>query len=123
MTDFIIKTLPYDLTSNVGLALVGQYLKRLNISAHADAKFPVGPGAVTQRDGIRGNPTWIEVGAAFPNPKRLKVIIWIEDKPRFPMVISGLLESKNFCITGLVTGYKGVAQIVLRDAGQLSLSQ
>jgi len=26
MTDFIIKKLPYDLTSNAGLALVGQYL-------------------------------------------------------------------------------------------------
>ena len=25
MTDFIIKKLPYDLTSNAGLALVGQY--------------------------------------------------------------------------------------------------
>ena len=29
MTDFIIKKLPYDLTSNAGLALVGQYMKRL----------------------------------------------------------------------------------------------
>ena len=27
MTDFIIKKLPYDLTSNAGLALVGQYMK------------------------------------------------------------------------------------------------
>jgi hypothetical protein len=27
MTDFTIKKLPYDLTSNAGLALVGQYLK------------------------------------------------------------------------------------------------
>lgn len=31
MTDFIIKKLPYDLTSNAGLALVGQYFKRLGI--------------------------------------------------------------------------------------------
>ena len=33
MTDFIIKKLPYDLTSNAGLALVGQYVKRLGVSA------------------------------------------------------------------------------------------
>ena len=33
MTDFIIKKLPYDLTSNAGLALVGQYVKRLGISS------------------------------------------------------------------------------------------
>ena len=50
MTDFIIKKLPYDLTSNAGLALVGQYLKRLNISARIDAKFPVGPGAIANSD-------------------------------------------------------------------------
>lgn len=32
MTDFIIKKLPYELTSNAGLALVGQYMKRLGVS-------------------------------------------------------------------------------------------
>jgi len=78
---------------------------------------------VAQKEGIRGNPTWIEVGAAYPNPKRLKVVIWIEDKPRFPMVMPGLLDGQNVCITGLVTDYKGVAQIVMRDVEQLSLSQ
>jgi len=50
MTDFIIKKLPYDLTSNAGLALVGQYLKRLNISARIDGKFPVGPRAISNSD-------------------------------------------------------------------------
>jgi hypothetical protein len=34
MTDFIIKKLPYDLTSHAGLALVGQYMKRLGIRAN-----------------------------------------------------------------------------------------
>ena len=32
MTDFIIKKLAYDITSDAGLALVGQYMKRLEIS-------------------------------------------------------------------------------------------
>jgi hypothetical protein len=42
MTDFIIKKLPYDLTSNAGLALVGQYFKRLDIGKSLDRKFPIG---------------------------------------------------------------------------------
>ena len=29
MTDFLIKRLPYDLSSHAGLALIGQYLKRI----------------------------------------------------------------------------------------------
>ena len=50
MTDFIIKKLPYDLTSNAGLALVGQYMKRLGLSARVDRKFPVGIGGIANSD-------------------------------------------------------------------------
>lgn len=50
MTDFIIKKLPYDLTSNAGLALVGQYIKRLDISNGVDRKFPVGIGGIANSD-------------------------------------------------------------------------
>ena len=50
MTDFIIKKLPYDLTSNAGLALAGQYLKRLKIDAALDRKFPVGVGGIPNSD-------------------------------------------------------------------------
>jgi hypothetical protein len=41
MTDFIIKKLPYDLNSTAGLALVGQYLKRINLNVLVDPAFPV----------------------------------------------------------------------------------
>ena len=44
MTDFLIKKLPYDLSSQAGLALVGQYLKRIHFSALVDPKFPVRSG-------------------------------------------------------------------------------
>ena len=50
MTDFIIKKLPYDLTSNAGLALVGQYVKRLGVSSSVDRKFPVGVGGIANSD-------------------------------------------------------------------------
>lgn len=30
MTDFILKQLPYDLSGQAGLALIGKYLKRIN---------------------------------------------------------------------------------------------
>ena len=50
MTDFYIKKLPYELTSNAGLALVGQYMKRLGISAGVDRKFPVDVGCIANSD-------------------------------------------------------------------------
>ena len=44
MTEFIIKKLPYDLSSHAGLAFVGKYLKRININALVDPAFPVRSG-------------------------------------------------------------------------------
>ena len=44
MTEFIIKKLPYDLSSHAGLAFVGKYLKRINLNALVDPAFPVRSG-------------------------------------------------------------------------------
>ena len=44
MTDFIIKKLPYDLTSNAGLAFIGKHLKRINLQSMIDTVFPVRSG-------------------------------------------------------------------------------
>ena len=44
MTDFILKKLPYDLSSQAGLALVGKYLQRININALVNPRFPVRSG-------------------------------------------------------------------------------
>ena len=44
MTEFIIKKLPYDLSSHAGLAFVGKYLKRTNLNALVDPAFPVRSG-------------------------------------------------------------------------------
>ena len=44
MTDFIIKKLPYDLSSHAGLAFVGKYLKSIKINSLVDSAFPVRSG-------------------------------------------------------------------------------
>ena len=44
MTDFILKQLPYDLSGQAGLALIGKYLKRINLNAQVDPAFPVRAG-------------------------------------------------------------------------------
>jgi hypothetical protein len=44
MTSFVIKQLPYELSSNAGLALVGQYLKRIGLNNLVDPAFPVRAG-------------------------------------------------------------------------------
>lgn len=44
MTDLILKQLPYDLSGQAGLALIGKYLKRINFNAQVDPAFPVRGG-------------------------------------------------------------------------------
>jgi len=44
MTDFIIKKLPYDLSSHAGLAFIGKYLKSINLNSLIDSAFPVRSG-------------------------------------------------------------------------------
>jgi len=48
MTDFQIKRLPYNLTAQAGLSLVGQYLKRFaQIDQIIDPRFPIsGQGGI-----------------------------------------------------------------------------
>ena len=46
----IIKKLPYDLTSNAGLALVGQYFKRLGIDQRIDTKYPISGKGIANSD-------------------------------------------------------------------------
>lgn len=41
MTDFLIKQLPYDLSNQAGLALIGKYLKRIDLNALVDPHYPV----------------------------------------------------------------------------------
>jgi hypothetical protein len=44
MTDFIVKRLPYDLSNQAGLALIGKYLKHIQLKALVDPAYPVRAG-------------------------------------------------------------------------------
>ena len=44
MIEFIMKKLCSDVTSKAALALIGQSVKRLGVSARIDPQFPVGAG-------------------------------------------------------------------------------
>jgi hypothetical protein len=42
--DFVVKKLPYDLSSHGGLALIGRLFKRINLPAMIDPQYPVRGG-------------------------------------------------------------------------------
>jgi len=62
MIDFIIKNLPYDLTANAGLALAGQYAKRLGISTLVNRKPPVAVGRIPNSDILNSHLSFLVQG-------------------------------------------------------------
>lgn len=68
---------------------------------------------VTQRENVKGNPTWIEIGGSYPSDQRLMIIIWGQQKSNFPTLKTTHLEGKNVCVIGRILNYRGVPQIEL----------
>ena len=50
MPNFILKQLPYDLSGQAGLALIGKYLQRINLNRLVDAQFPMRDGSIANSD-------------------------------------------------------------------------
>lgn len=54
--EFVVKKLPYDLSSHGGLALVGRLFKRINLPAMIDPQYPVRLGIAWDCEQIRQRP-------------------------------------------------------------------
>jgi hypothetical protein len=74
---------------------------------------------VTHREDVNGSPTWIEIGAAFPDSSRLTLIIWGSNRPHFTAVLRQLAEGREVCAQGVVETFRGQPQIELESASQL----
>jgi hypothetical protein len=69
----------------------------------------------------RGQPTFINLDAAYPN-QIFTILIWGNDRPKF-----GNLEQeyadKQLCITGVISSYRGIPEIVTTSPGSIKLGQ
>ena len=65
--------------------------------------------------GSKRQPTFINLDAAYPN-QIFTILIWREDRAAV-----GELPHKGarICASGLIQGYRGVPEIVVRNSGQL----
>lgn len=76
--------------------------------------------------GIRGNPTYINMGDKYPNHP-FTVVIWGRDTDKFvrdtDTFIYGLkaFEGKEIAVTGLVEEYRGKPQIIATDPEQIEV--
>ena len=68
-----------------------------------------------------GSPTFLNVGRDYPDPERFYVVIWEEDRGRFPSAPEELYDGKNIAVTGVVKTHDGVAQIIVRNPDQIEI--
>ena len=69
----------------------------------------------------RGQPTFLDVGLAFPNPGRFTVLIWIPNRSNFPAPPEELYLGKTVCVIGEITLYDGAPEMEIIGPEDISV--
>ena len=69
----------------------------------------------------KGSPTFINLDESYPR-QIFTILIWRDDLNKFSRSPNGW-EGKKVCATGTISSYRGVPEIVAKDAAQNFLSQ
>lgn len=68
----------------------------------------------------RGQPTFLNLDRPYPN-HIFTVVIWEQIRPKFQTPPENFYRGKQICVTGLISTYRGVPQIVVDEPSQISL--
>jgi len=60
----------------------------------------------------RGRPTFIDLGRTYPDPRRVTIVIWGEDRTNFPQPPEQMFRrGRLICAQGAPSLYRGTVQI------------
>jgi hypothetical protein len=79
-------------------------------------------GAMYDESG-NGQPTFLNIGRDYPDPARLVVVIWGEDRGNFPTPPEDEYSGATIRVTGTVTLYQGHAQIEVKTPRQIAMAE
>ena len=71
--------------------------------------------------GSRGQPTFLNIGKPYPDPNRFTVVIWIQNRAKFPQAPEVYYKGRTIYVYGLIEDYKGSAQIVVTSPSQIQV--
>ncbi len=93
-------------------------------SAHIGDRVTVcGPVVDTRyATGSNGKPTFLNFDRAYPN-HTFVVVIWGNDRGKFPANPETYYEGKEVCATGLIENYRGKPEIIASNANQLQVGR
>jgi hypothetical protein len=68
-----------------------------------------------------GLPTFLDLGKRYPDPNRLKIIIWGENRKNFPFNPEQHYFAENVCVNGVIEEFEGILQITISDPSQIEI--
>lgn len=68
-----------------------------------------------------GQPTYINIGAAYPDPSRVSVVVWGEDRGNFPGDPEGMYLGKTICVTGELYAYDNATYVKVAMPDQITV--
>jgi hypothetical protein len=69
--------------------------------------------------GSNGKPTFLDMCYSYPDPNRLTVVIWDENRGNFPQPPEDYYNSKTIYVSGLIVLYNGVPEIEVTSPNQI----
>ena len=79
-----------------------------------------GPVAgISHRPDVSGQPTWISVGATFPDRNRLEIVIWGRNRDELAPFLSEVKQGSSICVIGNITEYREIPQVVVSSSDQV----
>ncbi len=66
-----------------------------------------------------GQPTFLNLGKAYPSPDRFTVVIWGDDRHNFPQAPEDYYLGKNVAVSGLLQEYEGSAEVFISGPSQI----
>lgn len=71
--------------------------------------------------GSNGQPTFLDMGAAYPDESRLSIVIWGEDRSNFPEPPEDMYEGQSVAVEGEVYVYEGVCHVKVTSPSQITV--
>ena len=69
-----------------------------------------------------GEPTFLNFDRPYPN-HTFTAVIWGKDRSKFSNPPESYYNGKFICVHGLISSYRGIPQIVVRDPSQITIPE
>ncbi|MEX1020035.1 MAG: hypothetical protein WDZ49_10275, partial [Litorilinea sp.] len=97
--------------TDVGAPIVQWDQARAYIGQTATVCGPVVAAQFAQQ--TNGQPTFLNVGLAFPAPERFQVVIWGNQRANFATPPEIAYRDASICVTGEIGEYRGTAEVTI----------